>query len=456
MALAVGDRVKHAATTTGTGTFTLGSAPVGFQTAGSVLSNGDTTYYTIQHGSANEWEVGLGTYTASGTTLARTTVLSSSNSGSAVDFSAGDKDVFITLPASKSIYLDGSGNATALGTIGSGTWQGTAIADAYIGTLSASDKVSGSAVQLSSTSALENSTGLRVKNAIAGTGLSEASQVLSVDASQTQITALGTIGTGTWQGTAIADAYIGTIATSDKVSGSAVQLSSTSALENSTGLRVKSAIAGAGLTLSSQVLTVDAAQTQITSIGTIATGTWAATDVAVIHGGTGSSTAAGARANLGVQEFTGATSAPGSPAEGDEWYDTNSAILYKRVVDSSSNAVWVDISGSSAAGGMIASLETTSIGTSVTTIQEFGKNLYRSAKMIVEVTDVTNTAYRVSEVLILHDGTNAHIVEYGVAHSGASDFATLTVDISGANVRLRCVGTSANNTAQVVWTKVAT
>jgi len=58
--------------------------------------------------------------------------------------------------------------------------------------------------------------------------------------------------------------------------------------------------------------------------------------------------------------------------------------------------------------------------------------------------------------LILHDGTNAHIVEYGVAYSGASDFATLTTDISGANVRLRCVGTSANNTAKVVWTKVTT
>jgi hypothetical protein len=133
----------------------------------------------------------------------------------------------------------------------------------------------------------------------------------------------------------------------------------------------------------------------------------AADTIGIVDGGTGASTASAARSNLGI---------------------TN----------------------------LIATTETTSIGTSVTTIQEFGKSLYRSAKMIVEVTDVTNTAYRVSEVLVLHDGTNAHIVEYGVAHSGASDFATLTADISGANVRLRCIGTSVNNTAKVVWTKVIT
>ena len=73
---------------------------------------------------------------------------------------------------------------------------------------------------------------------------------------------------------------------------------------------------------------------------------------------------------------------------------------------------------------------------------------------MVEVTDEINNEYRVSEVLIIHDGTNAHIVEYGVAYTGSSDFATLTASIVGANVRLTCGGSSSNSTAKVVWTKV--
>lgn len=97
MALTLADRVKDTTTTTGTGTVTLsGTAPSGFQNF-SVIGNGNSTYYTIAGGA--EWEVGIGTYTSSGTTLSRTTVLASSNSGSLVDFSAGTKDVFVTLPA---------------------------------------------------------------------------------------------------------------------------------------------------------------------------------------------------------------------------------------------------------------------------------------------------------------------------------------------------------------------
>jgi len=110
MPLVVKDRVQETSTTTGTGTFTLAGAVSGFQSF-SVIGNANTTYYTIVGGS--EWEVGLGTYTSSGTTLSRDTVLESSNSGSLVNFSAGTKNVFVTYPAEKATYQDANGTAIA-------------------------------------------------------------------------------------------------------------------------------------------------------------------------------------------------------------------------------------------------------------------------------------------------------------------------------------------------------
>jgi hypothetical protein len=100
MALVLADRVQETTTTTGTGTVTLAGAVSGYQTFAAV-GDGNSTYYTIAGGA--EWEVGIGTYTASGTTLSRTTVISSSNSGSLVTFSAGTKNVFVTYPAARSI-----------------------------------------------------------------------------------------------------------------------------------------------------------------------------------------------------------------------------------------------------------------------------------------------------------------------------------------------------------------
>lgn len=100
MALIVKDRVKETTTTTGTGTLTLAGAETGFQ-AFSVIGDGNKTFYTITDGT--DWEVGIGTYTLSGTTLSRDTILESSNSGSAVNWGAGDKDVFCTYPAEKSV-----------------------------------------------------------------------------------------------------------------------------------------------------------------------------------------------------------------------------------------------------------------------------------------------------------------------------------------------------------------
>lgn len=103
MALVLADRVKETTTTTGTGTVTLAGAVTGFQSF-AAIGDGNTTYYCIAGQTGGEWEVGIGTYTLSGTTLSRTTVLASSNAGALVTFSAGTKDVFCTYSAAKAVH----------------------------------------------------------------------------------------------------------------------------------------------------------------------------------------------------------------------------------------------------------------------------------------------------------------------------------------------------------------
>ena len=132
MALVVYDRVQETTTTSGTGSVTLLGAVSGFQSF-AVVGNGNTTYYTITDGAA--WEVGIGTYSTSGPTLARTTVLSNSNGNTTpITLSGGLAQVFVTYPSEKSVNLDASGNVTPLGTISSGTWQGTTVGVSYGGT----------------------------------------------------------------------------------------------------------------------------------------------------------------------------------------------------------------------------------------------------------------------------------------------------------------------------------
>ena len=101
MPLVVADRVKETTTTQGTGTLTLAGAATGYQSF-SAIGNGNQTYYTISSGGGSEWEVGIGTYTSSGTTLSRDTVLSSSSGGAKVNLSAGTKDVYVVYPAAPS------------------------------------------------------------------------------------------------------------------------------------------------------------------------------------------------------------------------------------------------------------------------------------------------------------------------------------------------------------------
>ena len=103
MAFVLADRVQETTTTTGTGTVTLAGAVTGFQSF-AAIGNGNTTFYSIADQAGSQWEVGVGTYTSSGTTLSRDTVLSSSNSGNLVNFSAGTKNVFVTFPASSTLF----------------------------------------------------------------------------------------------------------------------------------------------------------------------------------------------------------------------------------------------------------------------------------------------------------------------------------------------------------------
>jgi hypothetical protein len=108
MVLVVADRVQETTSTTGTSSYTLLGAEPGFQSFGAVMTDADTTYYAITDDV--DWEVGLGTYSTTGPTLARTTILSSSNSDNAVSWSAGTKKIFLSYAAEKSVYLDATGD----------------------------------------------------------------------------------------------------------------------------------------------------------------------------------------------------------------------------------------------------------------------------------------------------------------------------------------------------------
>ena len=215
MALVINDRVKETTTTTGTGAVSLGGATTGFETFASGIGNSNTTYYVIAHQTASEWEVGLGTLDGDSSDLTRTTVISSSNSDSAVDFAAGTKDVFCTVPASKLLIEDAnnditigrnltvtgdltiSGDDLTMGTntsgaalIGDGTnFNPVAISgDITIGTTGTAAIGSGVIVNadVNSSAAIAMS-----KTAFtAGTGVSLSTNTLSVDAAQTGITSI--------------------------------------------------------------------------------------------------------------------------------------------------------------------------------------------------------------------------------------------------------------------------
>lgn len=207
MALVVKDRVQETTTTVGTGTVTLGGAVLGFQTF-AVIGNANQTYYAIADPTTGDYEVGIGTYTASGTTLSRTTVLESSNSNSLVNFAAGSKNVFCTYPAERAVYLDTAGSAVTLldiGTLGastanittanitSGTITTTPVNNTDIVNKEYADAIASGihfheAVSLATTTALPANTYNNGTSGVGATLTANANGALSVDSTLTVVT----------------------------------------------------------------------------------------------------------------------------------------------------------------------------------------------------------------------------------------------------------------------------
>lgn len=135
MAFILADRVQESCNSPGTGTVSLLGAVTGFQTFLAGVGNNNSTYYCIADQGGPNWEVGIGTYSSTGNTFTRDTVLASSaGAPTKTNFSSGSQSVFVTYPSEKSVNLDSSGNVSALGTISSAVWNGTNIGTSYGGT----------------------------------------------------------------------------------------------------------------------------------------------------------------------------------------------------------------------------------------------------------------------------------------------------------------------------------
>lgn len=261
MALVLADRVQETSTSVGTGTFTLAGAVNGFQSF-AVIGNANTTYYVIAGG--NEWEVGIGTYTSSGTTLSRDTVLSSSNSNAKVDFSAGVKYVFVSYPEERAVYVNGTSVVipnSATVPIASGGTGATTLAGANIPVTNASNTFT-SAQTFRAANAVR-SEAASAQDAVVLAGRAGGTASYAVTLTPTTLSASRTLtlpdasGTVLQSGTAVTVAQGGTGLTSG-TSGGIPFFSSTSAMTSSAALAANALVVGGGAGVAPSTVTTGA------------------------------------------------------------------------------------------------------------------------------------------------------------------------------------------------------
>ena len=268
MALVLNDRVKESTTTTGTGTVTLGGAVQGFETFAAGIGNSNTTYYCIQLGS--EFEVGLGTLSSDSSTLARTTIISSSNSDSTVNFSAGTKFVFCTMPASKATVLDANNNLTLPAKL--------IMPDVTAGKMLVGDGTSYEEVAVSGDIGLASSGAMTIQSDAV-----EQSMIADDAVGADQLAANAVVNASVASSAAIADSKLATISTANKVDIGALDIDGASDIgadlvdadliivdDGANGTEKKSAMSRVKTYIADVTLTT-AAQTNITSLGTLTT-----------------------------------------------------------------------------------------------------------------------------------------------------------------------------------------
>lgn len=440
MPLVLADRVKDTTTTTGTGTVTLsGTPPTGFQ-AFSVIGNGNTTYYTIVGGS--QWEVGLGTYSSTGPTLARTTVLESSNSNTLVNFSAGTKEVFVTYPADKSI-ADGFGTLpVANGGTGVTTSTGTGNV-----VLSTSPVLTTPNLGTPSAVTLTNGTNLPIVNGTTGT--------LTVARGGTGVTS------STGSGNVV-------LSTSPSLTTPNLGTPSAATLTNATGLPIVNgttgtltvARGGTGATTLTGV--VKGNGTSAFTAGTVALATEVSGTLPVANGGTGATTLTANNVILGNGTSAVQVVAPGASgniltSNGTTWTSATPApsgpTLTAVASGSLSNGSTVVINADGTVS--VAGILPQAVGTP--TVASFGASSDVSAtydastgRVVIAYRDVNNAGQGVA-VVGLVSGTNITFGFNTVFETGSTTLISATYDANTQRVVIayRDVGNSSFGTAVV-------